>query len=283
MEFDDETVGVRETIYVGPNNRQAALEEIATQALLVELFHAKQAEVFENVVFEGKRRYYVEDLTVRDYCLENTTPYQLDILGHVIETSTWGILLCKTSELLLDLFPEYHAKILSFRCPWSKQAMFILEQKTNCKLLKGGLFINCNHTALHACWFLQDLLDFFGINKSSINFLIRRPSGAEPKKVKEYIEKRFKRNFAEFLQTTHKKTEEYVGKVISIIEKHLNRILSFVSKSYTNFFLFDDNATLSNYTKKTREIIASNINFDTKTKITLNKCLDFLIQYYKSI
>ena len=45
---------------------QAALEEMATEALLIELFTAKKAEVFENVVFEGKRRYYVEDLTTRD-------------------------------------------------------------------------------------------------------------------------------------------------------------------------------------------------------------------------
>ena len=61
--------------------------------------NAKKAEVFENVVFEGKRRYYIEDLTERDYSLENTTPYQLEILEHVIEEHAWGNLLCKTSEL----------------------------------------------------------------------------------------------------------------------------------------------------------------------------------------
>ncbi len=65
--------------------RQAALEEMAAEALLVELFNAKKAEVFENVVFEGTRRYYVEDFSERDYSLENTTPYQLDILGYIIE------------------------------------------------------------------------------------------------------------------------------------------------------------------------------------------------------
>lgn len=48
---------------------QSALEELVAQTLLVELYNAKKAEVFENVVFEGKRRYYIEDLTERDYTL----------------------------------------------------------------------------------------------------------------------------------------------------------------------------------------------------------------------
>ena len=177
--------------------RQAVLEEMAAEALLVELFNAKKAEVFENVVFEGTRRYYVEDLSERDYSLENTTPYQLDILGHIIEEHAWGLLLCRTADLLLTLFSDYKDKILSFQCQWTKAKMFTLESKTNFKPLQNGFYINCNHTALHACWFLQDMLDFFGIDKSSVSFLIHRPSSAEPKKVKEYVEKRFKRNFKE--------------------------------------------------------------------------------------
>ena len=79
--------------------------------------------------------------------------------------------------------------------------MFSFEARTNFKLLKSGVYINCNHTALHACWFLQDLLDFFGIDKSTVSFLIHRPSSAEPKKVKDYVEKRFKKNFAEFIKS----------------------------------------------------------------------------------
>ena len=42
------------------------IEEMAAQELLIELINKKKAEVFENVVFEGKRRYYIEDLNVRE-------------------------------------------------------------------------------------------------------------------------------------------------------------------------------------------------------------------------
>ena len=62
---------------------QNELENLAAESLLIELFNKKQAEVFENIVFEGKKRFYIEDLTQRDYFLENTTPYQLKILNLV--------------------------------------------------------------------------------------------------------------------------------------------------------------------------------------------------------
>lgn len=281
MGAEDKKKNLDETIPSDIAERQSALEELAAQTLLVELFNAKQAEVFENVVFEGKRRYYIEDLTERDYTLENTTPYQLEILGHAIEEHTWGNLLCRTTELLVSLFPRYRDKLLGFKCPWSKAQMFTLEPKTNYKPINCGVYINCNHTALHACWFLQDLLDFFWIDKSTVSFLIHRPSSAEPKKVKDYVEQRFKRNFSEYLITRHQKDAEYADKVIRAIEKYLNPMLAKISKSYTNLFLFDDNATLSNYIKKIREMIDGNYRMEEKAKKVLNKYLNYLQQYYK--
>lgn len=267
--------------FVDMSDKQAALEELAAQTLLVELFNAKQAEVFENVVFDGKRRYYIEDLIERDYSLENTTPYQLDILGRAIEEHSWGNLLYRTTELLLDLFPEYREKLLEFKCPWTKAQMFSLEEKTNYKPINGGFYINCNHTALHSCWFLQDLLDYFKIDKSSVSFLIHRPSSAEPKKVKDYVEQRFKRNFADYIKIHYQKDAEYADKVIRMIEKYLNPMLIKISKSYTNLFLFDDNATASNYIKKIREMIDGNYRMEDKAKKALNRYLNYLQQYYK--
>lgn len=262
-------------------DRQSVLEEAAAQALLIELLNAKKAEVFENVVFEGKRRYYIEDLTERDYVLENTTPYQLEILGHIIDEHSWGGMLCKCSDLLLTLFPDYNEKILTFQCEWSKQKMYSEEAKTNYKLVREGLYINVNHTAVHSCWFLQDILKFFNIDMVNVHFLIHRPSSVEPERVKAYIEKRFKRNFAEFICIKYSKPPKYADKVISIFEKYLNPMLKSVSKSYNNFFLFDDNATLYNYVKKVREKISLSIRFDEKAKETLNKYLDYLVKYYK--
>ena len=256
-------------------------DELVDEALLVELVTKKQADVFENVVFQGKRRYYIEDLTQRDYSLENTTPYQLEIMGHSIEEHAWGLLLSKTTKILLELFPEYKATIFNFQCGWTKAMMFASEQKTNYKYVTDGIYINCNHTALHSCWLLQDLLDYFNIDRSTVTLLIHRPSSAEPKRVQEYIENRFKRDFIYYICTYHDKPEEYANKVIRLTEKYLNPILKALSKSYTNFFLFDDNATLSNYVKKVREKVEQDIRFDIKAKKALNKYLDYIVEFYK--
>lgn len=263
------------------NNQFDLLEDIASQELLIELLNAKKAEVFENVVFSGKRRYYIEDLTERDYALENTTPYQIEILGNVIEENSWGLLLCKVSNLLLRLYPEYIETITSFRCQWTKSVIFSTEQKTNYKPIDYNLFLNCNHTALHSCWLLQDILDYFQIDKAGVRFLIHRPCSAEPEKVKGYIEKRFKNGFLDFICSKYNKSKENAKKIISNIEKYLNPMLGKISKSYTNFFLFDDNPTLYNYVKKVRELIVYKLNADEKTKRVLNLYLDYIVAYYK--
>lgn len=257
------------------------LEELMSEALLIELVNSKKAEVFENVVFSGKRRYYIENLSERDYSLENTTPYQIEILGNVIEEGSWGILLCRVANLLLKLFPEHLKNITDFRCPWSKAAMFSTEARTNFKPIDNNLYLNCNHTALHSCWFIQDLLDYFNVDKSSVHFLIHRPCSAEPKSVKEYIEKRFKNGFVDFLCLKYGKTTEYAQKVIRNIDKYLNPMLVKISKSYTNLFLFDDTAIMQNYVKKIREIISQKITYDDKTKKILNRYLDYIVGYYK--
>lgn len=261
----------------------SSLEELAMDSLLVELLNKKQAEVFENIVFEGTRRYYIEDLTQRDYLLENTTPYQLEIEGCVFNEHAWLNLLTKFATKMIELFPEKLDNIYDFKCEWSKQIIFLSTERTNTRQIAPDLYINIGHTALHSCWLLQDLMDYFGVNKAEAIFLIHRPSGAEPAKVKNYIECRFKRNFAQFIISQYGKSKEYAEtKVIKVIEKYINPMLAKASKSYVNFFLFDDYATLYNYVKKVREMIKTNIKYDENAKTVMNKYLDYLVEFYKN-
>ncbi len=257
----------------------SALEDL----LLIEALQQHKAEVFENIVFDGTKRYYIEDLSERDYFLESTTPYQIQIEGVSIEERNWVKLICSVSELLLNKYPDYNDKMIDFRCQWSKSLMFSAMPKSNFKLLNNGLYVNCNHTALHSCWFIQDLLDFFNIDKSKVYFLIHRPSGAEPKEVKEYIEKRFKRGFTYYLKEKYGKDDDYAEKVLNNIEKHLNKLLMKISKSYISFFLFDDKYILSNYVTKVRELVCDNLHYDERAKKILNKYLDYVLGYYKSV
>lgn len=45
---------------------------------------------------------------------------------------------------------------------------------------------------MHSCWLIQDLLDFFKINKSEVKLLIHRPSSAETTEIKGTLEQHYK-------------------------------------------------------------------------------------------
>ena len=233
-----------------------------------------------NIVFEGKRRYYIEDLTERDYFLENTTPYKLEYKDYCLSETSWGEMLRSLAVLLLDLFQ--HVNIFEFRCPWSKQVMFSNERKTNYKMINENLYINCGHTALHSCWFIQDLLDFFNINKSEVKLLIHRPSSAETTEIKRTLEQHYKAEFVQFLEYGFNKDTEYSQKVVKRIEKYLNPLLCKISKSYDNLFLFDDFTTASSYIYKIREQVNILYAQNEKALKALNICLKYILNYYKN-
>lgn len=124
-------------------------------------------------------------------------------------------------------------------------------------------------------------MDYFGIEKSEVKMLIHRPCIAEPQELKQHIEREFKRGFKKYIIVQYEKPDDYAEKVIKNIEKYLNPMLDNISKSYPNFFLFDDVTIASGYIKKVKEIIEGNLKYDDKTKKVLYKYLKYLLNYYK--
>ena len=236
---------------------------------------------FKKIEFNGSQRLYLEDLSERNFSLESTTPYKIEIGEHVIEEGSWGDLLCKVVQTLLIDCPDKRDGIYDFRVHWTKTAIFFKEKKTNSKCLSEELWLNCNHTALHSCWLLQEILDYFGCDKSNIKFLIHRPCSVEPKDVRIFVKERFVRGFLYYLITQRGRDSEQAQKVVKLIEKYLNPILISISKSYTDFFLFDSNVVLSSYVKKVRTNIESSLKYNDKEKKVLIKYLNYLYDYYR--
>lgn len=58
------------------------------------------------IVFEGKKRYYVEDLTKRDFILENTTPHLLKIDDFDFNENTWVEMIRSLTLYLILKYPE---------------------------------------------------------------------------------------------------------------------------------------------------------------------------------
>lgn len=147
-----------------------------------------------------------------------------------------------------------------------------MEPKTNYSPIFDGLFINTNHTALHSVWFIQDLLDFYLVNKEDTYLLIKRPPSIEPKEVKQYVKNEIKQCFFEYLKEKEY-DDNFANKVIKGIES-LNKFLLGISKTYNDFFLFDNTLVLSNYKSRLLKEINNNPNWNEAQTQTAKKYLD---------
>lgn len=233
------------------------------------------------IVLEGKKRYYVENLTKRDFSLECATPHLLRIDDYEIQENNWVEMIRNLAAYLISITDKDKNEVLSFKTEWSKQSIFSSSSRTNYKQLDEALYINCNHTALHSCWLIQDLLDFFGIDKSKVYFIIHRAPYAEPRDARKFFKNKFKEEFSLFLKEQYGKTDDNVSKIISNIENYMDPILSQISKSYDSFLLFEDGVTFWTYWKKFGETINENPKLSDKTKKTMERYLKYLSEFYK--
>lgn len=176
------------------------------------------------LVFEERKRYYVEDLTKRDFSLECVTPHILRINDYEIKENTWVEMIRNVTAYLISTSSKSKEDIISFKTDWSKTNIFSSTQRTNFRQLDDDLFVNCNHTALHSCWLIQDLLDFFGVNKTKVYFLIHRAPYAKPMDAKVYFKNKFKEEFPVLMKDRYGKAETDAQKIISNIENCMDPI-----------------------------------------------------------
>ena len=236
------------------------------------------------LVFEGKKRYYFEDLSQRDYTLINTTPYLLIIEDKCFQYNSWSKLICNLSAYLLERFPEKAQQILEFKTPWCNQPMFSSTKRCNFEIVKESLFVNVNHTAVHSCWLIQDLISYFGIDVSAVTFFIHRSPAAEQPNVKCRMEDMFVNNFLDYMINIKKLSQKYAQGVIAAYKECLNKELKKTSASYDSFFLFDDKQYASNYANELKKnVIINNPKFNLREQAALKNYIDLLIEYYKFV
>ena len=76
------------------------------------------------IVFEGRKRYYVEDLTKRDFTLECATPHILKLNDYEIQENTWVEMIRNITAYLISTSNKSKEDIISFKTDWSKTSIF---------------------------------------------------------------------------------------------------------------------------------------------------------------
>jgi hypothetical protein len=239
-----------------------------------------QIEQKYKIVYVNKQRYYTESLVTKDYDLENTTPYTLDIGKSCFITSSWKQLLIEVSTFLLKDNPSIKNDLLAYKPDWSSSHPYSPFIKKNTDMVGEGIFIHCTYTARQSCWVLRDVLIIGGYDLSKCQFVIHRTPSAEPKECREFYEKKTKDGFKYYYVQLYKYSEERADKVIRNIEK-LNRFLQNVSPAYDNFFLINDVYTFSNLKSKLIKYMEPKV--EPKTLDLVRAYLKELGDYYKAI
>ena len=225
---------------------------------------------------------YWESLETRDLSLECTTPVSFSYKDAKFEETSWKKICPQIINFLFSLSSKTEEEALLLRTDWTKQPFFYKSNiKSNLMPLKNGLYLNCNFTAIHFVWCLQDCLDFFNIPRKECVLIIHRPCAVEPEEIREYFKKQNTEKFRIYLAKVYGYSDERIDKVIKNIDFCSRHYLPMFSKSYDDFLLFDSPAVINNYIQKAIQAAEQ----ENVAKITeqVKRYMMFLQGFYKAL
>ena len=234
------------------------------------------------IVYVYGQRYYYEDLSKRDFGLECTTPFSLEAGGKSFIETSWKQLLIQVVSSFLKDYPSKRDVLLNYKMQWNGKKPFTEVEGKNCCDVGFDLYLICNHSALHACWTLIDILEIFGVDLKKTTFIIHRPPYAEPIECRQFYEEKTKKAFRYYYTQLLKYPEEQAERVLRYLNS-LNRIMPRVSKAYDNLLLIDNNATYANCKIRFLDYLKNEAHADEKNISLAEKYLNCLENFYKRI
>lgn len=233
-----------------------------------------------NIVHINGCRYYIVDLKVKEFLFENTFPYCCVINGVSLYESSWKSMILKVAEELDRLNPKTEDELLSIKNSWGKQDVFSTKKKSNYQMFKG-LFINVNHTAVHAMWTIQLLLNEYKIDLNQCKFILRRLPLAEPKEIREHEKEKALNEFTEFLLKDNNHTDTMVESIIESIETINKKLLPSIATGYHDLFLIEYPDYFYRYSGKALKIVKEKPYIISATYQSLEYAVDKLYQFTK--
>ena len=236
------------------------------------------------IILDGTKRLYLQSLKYRDYNLEYTTPYLLRLSdGCIIKDGSWSRLIKELLKHLQSNYPASEFDLFDFKVDWSNAKLFGPNKFiVNSVEIAPGLYASVNFTAVHAIWFIQDILHFYHINIGQCALIINRPPLVEPEDIKREVIKANKESFFCYITEVEKKEEKYANTLLKNIDI-INRVLEKLSRPYCNIYLLDSGQSLSNY----RNIILSDhskyVAWNTKQFEVVKKTLDYYKAYFEKV
>ena len=225
------------------------------------------------------RHIYEVDLTKRSWDYECATPVKFIWKTYEIDDGAWKNIVPKIAELFFEHAPIPKEKAVSFAFGWSKQKIFYeTDSISNLMPLSNGLWVNCNQTATHSVWEIEDMINLFSLDMSDCRLIIHRPSSAEPQEIKDFFLQRNKSILKDHIKTKYGFDDAKIDKIINNIDYFNKKYLNRFSKSYDNLLLMDSTTTFSNYKDKLIKIVRKERN-ENNTKLVI-RYMVYLTEVY---
>lgn len=209
------------------------------------------------VIFKDFKRLYRIDIFARGYDYGGSTPEYFRFEQFECSDHSWLYLIESFGKYMVMTSRFSKPMLLGFHTKWSKQNMFVDKPAVNHREIGEGLYINCNHTAVHAIWFLADLIqEFFQSNEAEL--ILRRPPNKEPDDLKPIFISAYKKGFRDYLINVEHKEAERADKIIQNIEGRMNSLAYEAAPAFGNWFLISDMTDFSGLKSRFLSHIKSN-------------------------
>ena len=245
----------------------------------------KMIEEKNNILYIGKRRCYKVDLYNKEYNFEHTTPVYISIDGQKIEENSWNVLIYQLAVHLNKLNPKSKDQLLLIKQDWGEQKVFSENLLSNYREFDYGLFINVNHTSIHAVWTIQLLLREWNVDLNKCELIIHRMPRSETKEVVEYYTTHTISGLQKYLKFVTSYKDNKINKIIEglvYINDHIGEKV-FKNSGYNNLLIIDDYPIFYNMKNDVLKYIA--VKYYNKETFIKNSeyIMSWLDKYYKRV
>lgn len=234
----------------------------------------------DNIELEKLTRIYNISLDEKPFDVVFSLPLYFRVSDFIDKSNSWKDLVDNFVIYLFNAFPEKRNILYEYIPEWSNYHAYVNEQSPELRKVCDGLYAFNSFSAMHSIWLIVDLIKKYDLKGQKI-LKIKRYPGSESTKVAAITIKFMEESFFKYLRFIGK--SELNAKTLLANMSKINKIQSTVSNSFTNFYLIDDQATLSRIKMEFFKKSFKSVFWSSKQLEIVRKTLDYYTDFFKDL
>ena len=237
------------------------------------------AERYGFFYINGRRAYKI-DLTTKHYAIDSYRPLTFLINGKPIDEGTWTRLIERLTNYLINKHSPDCVELLNHRVEWSKTPIFLKNSTLPAHIkLSNGIYVNCNRTATHLLWTIQEILVYFNFDLSDCELFVVIPQNKENTEVINHFYEENKTLIKKYLIEEEHYSEEKAKSFIAFLNK-MDKLLIDFNSSFISFILFETTIDFSNIKSRFIKNVYPNIRNEKAIK-GMDAIFEVLLRFYR--